>query len=68
MTTMNEDAGILNERLEKLAYGGETLELKPERRVEVDMWDQECGTEGTVSYEIRRYTAQWGLPPHFDPK
>lgn len=33
-----------------------------ERPVKVDMWDQECGSEGTVSNAIRRYTAQWGLP------
>lgn len=32
-------------------------------RVRVDMWDQECGSEGTVSNAVRRYTAQWGLPP-----
>ena len=27
----------------------------------VDMWDQENGSDGTVSNAVRRYTAQWGL-------
>src|SRR5580693_3127201 len=26
------------------------------------MWDQESGSEGTVSHAVRRYTTQWGLP------
>lgn len=26
------------------------------------MWDQECGSEGTVSNAVRRLTSQWGLP------
>ena len=28
----------------------------------VDMWDQENGSEGTVSNAVRRLTSQWGLP------
>lgn len=62
---MSEDAGIVSEYLEKVAYGGEVLAPK---RKSVDMWDQECGTEGTVSNAVRRLTAQWGLPPTEDEK
>ena len=45
---------------------GKTVES--ERRIRVDMWDQECGTEGTVSNAVRRLTAQWGLPPTAEEK
>lgn len=30
--------------------------------IEVDMWDQEAGTPGTVSFAVRQLTMQWGLP------
>jgi len=33
------------------------------RKIEVDMWDQDVGSDGTVSNAVRRYTSQWGLPP-----
>lgn len=66
---MDEDTQRNADKIEQIIMGGEPLsELDQtpirdsERPVKVDMWDQECGSEGTVSAAIRHYTAQWGLP------
>lgn len=64
--------GMTGKDFLKIAHGGE--EIGEHEYVDgkckhcggvlrVDMWDQECGTEGTVSDAVRRLTAQWGLPP-----